>query len=64
MTDDRKLLEECLLAFEAIPVSAKSRKLLKEMGKTPGAYAGNGSHILAHEMVLKLCAHLNREPKV
>lgn len=58
---DRELLEECLLAFEAIPISAKARKLLKKMDRTPGAYAGNGSHILAHEMVLKLCAHLNRD---
>ena len=59
---DLELLEECLLAFEAIPVSANARKILKKMGKTPGTYAGNGSHILAYEMVLKLCERLNREP--
>lgn len=56
-----KLLMECIDAFEAIPVSATSRKLLKKWGKTPGAYAGDGRHILAHEMVLKLCAHLKLE---
>lgn len=58
---DIELLETCLLAFEAIPTSTASRKMLKKLGKVPGAYAGNGSHILAHQMVLMLCERLNRE---
>ncbi len=44
---DKELLEECLEAFEAIPIAAKARKVLKKIGQKPGAYAGNRSHILA-----------------
>jgi hypothetical protein len=64
MRTDREMLDECLRAFEAIPVSAKARKVLKAMGKTPGAYAGNGSHILAHQMVLRLREHLKGDAAV
>jgi hypothetical protein len=47
MTDMTDLLRDCLEAFEAIPVAAKSRKVLKKIGQEPVSYAGNGSHILA-----------------
>ena len=47
---DRDLLRMCLEAFEAIPVAAKARKMLKTLDRKPGAYAGNGSHILCREM--------------
>ena len=56
--EERAMLEICLQAFDAIPTSAASRKMLKKLGKTPGAYAGNGSHILAREMAAKLRDHL------
>jgi hypothetical protein len=48
---DRDLLRLCLDAFDAIPVAAKARKMLKNLERVPGAYAGNGSHILCAEMV-------------
>ena len=44
------LLRLCLDAFEAIPVAAKARKMLKSLERKPAAYAGNGSHILCKEM--------------
>ena len=47
---DREYLKMCLEAFEAIPVAAKARKMLKVLDRKPGAYAGNGSHILCREM--------------
>jgi hypothetical protein len=59
--DARELLEDCLAAFEAMPIAAKSRKLLKKWGMTPGAYAGSGSHILAEYMAKKLREHLGSQ---
>ena len=59
--ESRALIEECLLAFEAIPTGKDSRKLLKKMGASPEAYAGDDRHILAQEMVQRLCKYLNRE---
>ena len=53
MTPD-EMLRLCAEAFEAIPVAAKSRKVLKKLGEVPGAYAGNGSHILAAEMAKRV----------
>jgi hypothetical protein len=47
---DRDLLKLCLDAFEAIPVAASARKMLKALKRQPGAYDGNGSHILCKEM--------------
>lgn len=61
MTKDRDMLEQCLLAFAAIPVAAKARRQLKTMGVVAEAYAGNRSHVLATEMVKRLRAHLNLE---
>ncbi len=58
MSSDIELLRLCLEAFEAIPVAAKSRKVIKKIGKTPGAYAGNGSHILAGIMAGIILARL------
>lgn len=54
---DRELLELCREAFQAIPLSAAARKMLKKMGQIPGAYAGNGSHILARAMVVEIDKH-------
>lgn len=54
MLTDRELLEDCLEAFEAITVSKSARKLLKKWGQTPGAYAGDGRHILAVYMANKI----------
>ena len=48
---DRDLLKLCLEAFESIPIAANARKMLKKLERKPGAYAGNGSHILCREMV-------------
>lgn len=48
---DRDLLKLCREAFEAIPVAAKARKMLKDLDRAPSAWAGNGSHILCKEMV-------------
>jgi hypothetical protein len=48
---DRELLKLCREAFEAIPVAAKARKMLKELERVPSAYTGNGSHTLCREMV-------------
>lgn len=56
---DRDLLELCAIAFDAIPQAAKSRRVMKKHLKmTPGAYAGNGSHLLAKAMADKVCLHL------
>jgi hypothetical protein len=59
---DRELLEDCLKAFEAIPIAAASRKMLKHLGQQPVAYAGNGSHILARVMADELRHHLETKP--
>jgi hypothetical protein len=58
MLTDRELLQDCLEAFDAIPVAAKARKMLKKIGQVPGAYAGNGSHILAAKMAESIRRHL------
>lgn len=47
---DRDLLKLCREAFEAIPIAANARKMLKKMDHALGAYAGNESDILALEM--------------
>jgi hypothetical protein len=54
-----RMLDLCLRAFEAVPVSKEARKLLKEMGETPAAYAGDGRHILAELMAKKLLNHIS-----
>jgi hypothetical protein len=58
MMTDKELLAMCQAAFEAIPVAAKARKVLKKLDRTPGAYAGNGSHILATQMAAMINEHL------
>lgn len=58
---DLEMMKLCLRAFEAIPTADKSRKVLKQMGKVPMAYAGNRSHVLAAEMVKELRYHLGEE---
>jgi hypothetical protein len=55
---DTELLAMCQAAFEAIPVAAEARKMLKKLERKPGAYAGNGSHILAAEMARMVDEHL------
>jgi hypothetical protein len=39
---DKELLSICMTAFEAMPIAAKSRKVLKKLDREPAAYAGNG----------------------
>lgn len=55
---DRELLQDCLDAFEAVPVADKSRKVLKKFGQQSGAYAGNRSHLLANYMAKIIREHL------
>jgi len=56
---DRELLVLCADAFAAIPVAAKSRRLLiAVMGEDAPAYAGNRSHVLAGVMGRKIEEHL------
>jgi hypothetical protein len=55
---DRELLVLCQAAFQAIPVAARARKVLKSLDRKPIAYAGNGSHILASEMAQMIDEHL------
>jgi len=55
---DTELLAICQAAFEAIPIAAASRKMLKKLGEQPGAYAGNGSHILAKTVAKMIDEHL------
>jgi hypothetical protein len=54
MIEAHDLLKQCLEAFEAIPVAANSRKMLRKLGVVPGVYAGNGSHLLAGVMVVEI----------
>jgi hypothetical protein len=54
-----ELLRLCLEAFEAAPIAADSRKLLKRLGVAPTAYAGNGSEILARYMTKLIHQHLD-----
>ena len=57
---DRELLEECLAAFEAIPVANAAKKFLRKRG-TPGRIgAGNGSWQLADVMARAIRSHLQR----
>ena len=58
---DRELLQDCLKAFEAIPVAAKSRKVLKDFGRKDEAWAGNRSHVLARYMAETIRAHLEED---
>lgn len=61
---DRELLLLCIDAFDATPVSAAARKVMKkQLNIVPGAYAGNGSHILAGLMAEKIRSHCNVERK-
>ena len=56
---DRELLVMCIDAFNAIPVAARSRKLLVAIqGEDASPYAGNRSHVLAGVMKDKIEAHL------
>jgi hypothetical protein len=57
---DRDLLLKAAMAFEAIPVAAKARKMLKFLDVTPAAYAGNGSHILASTLAKMIRDHLEK----
>ena len=58
---DRELLKDCLDAFEAIPVAAKSRKVLKKLGRKDEAWAGNRSHVLARYMADTIRIHLEQK---
>lgn len=55
---DKELLAICQAAFEAIPVAARARKVLKKLDKAPASYAGNGSHILSATMAKMIDDHL------
>ena len=55
---DQELLAMCQAAFEAIPIAARSRKILKKLDQVPVSYAGNGSHILAAVMAKMIDEHL------
>ncbi len=55
---DKELLAMCQLAFESIPVAAKSRKMLNKLKSKPAPYAGNGSHILAGVLAKMIDDHL------
>lgn len=57
---DKELLTRCQTAFDAIPIAAESRKVLRGIGVKPIAYAGNGSHILAKTMAKMIDNHLKR----
>ena len=58
MITDRELLQDCLEAFDAMPVAAKSRKVLKKFGQEAQPYAGNRSHVLAAYMAAIIRRHL------
>ena len=58
LISDRELLQDCLTAFEAIPVAAKSRSVLKKFGRKDEAWAGNRSHVLARYMAETIRDHL------
>lgn len=60
---DKELLQECLEAFRAIPIAADARKVLKKIGQAPGAWAGNGSHILAKHYANVIERHLAADAK-
>ena len=55
---DKELLTICQAAFEAMPIAAKARKILKKLDQVPVSYAGNGSHILAAVMAKMIDEHL------
>jgi hypothetical protein len=57
---DRELLQDCLDAFEAIPVAARARKVLKKFGRKDEAWAGNRSHVLARYMAETIKLHLEQ----
>jgi hypothetical protein len=61
---DRELLLRAAIAFEAMPVAAKARKMLKGLGEKPVAYAGNGSWILAATMAKMIRDHLEGPPRL
>lgn len=64
MMTDREMLEDCLEAFNAITVSKDARKLLRKWGQNPGAYAGDGRHILAAYIAKKISEHFAEQPKL
>lgn len=55
---NREMLELCVEAFDALPVAAKSRKVLKDLGEQVQSYAGNRSHVLAATMARIVRKHL------
>jgi hypothetical protein len=55
---DKELLAMCQAAFEAIPVAAQARKVLRKLDRVPAPYAGNGSHILSATMAEMIDEHL------
>ena len=55
----RELLEDCLTAFDALPITAESRRVLRKWGITVESYAGNRSHVLAQYMARHLRAKLS-----
>ncbi len=55
---DRELLQDCLKAFEAIPVAAKAKKVLRDFGRKDEAWTGNRSHVLARYMTETIRLHL------
>lgn len=55
---DRQLLQDCADAFDALPIAANSRKMLKRWN----VFAGNGnrrSHVLARYMAETIRLHLD-----
>ena len=58
LISDRELLQDCADAFDAMPIAAASRKLLKKWGQKTEAYAGNRSHVLARYMAELIREHL------
>jgi hypothetical protein len=53
---DAEMLKLCLEAFEAIPIAADARKVLRKLGEP--LFSINGSQQLAQHMKRMLKAHL------
>jgi hypothetical protein len=54
---DKELLAICQMAFEAMPHAARSREILKGLGREPKTL-GYGSNLLAREVAQMINEHL------
>jgi hypothetical protein len=57
---DKELLEQCVAAFEAVPVARHADKVLRKLGFKWDGSATNRSRFLAGSMAKRIRSHLGQ----